>query len=858
MKEKLLAFMLASTLALSALPAWASDDENADDGVSVFSEAAADSSIKYETENDYTVSFKTVDFESYCLNETGENLYYVNFEAPASSKGSLWYDYEGDYEEKVSEWMDFYRNSSYSSTMLISDVTFVPKSTFTGEVEVPFTGYTSSSYKSFTGKVVITVNAGTSSGDLDKITYDIAPGQKLKISSDDINRVCRNAGFMLSYVKFELPSTNLGVYYYDYSASDRYPIEVDDDTRYYRNSSGDSGYVIDKVTFVASKKASKTAELTYYAYSSDDEEYEGVIRIRFDELAAGTTYETHGEVVFINASDINKLCLDQTGSKVSYVKFEYPSRGTLYYDYDEEEGSRESVWYSTKYYYNKSPYLYLVGYVPETDYNGTVIIDYEAYNIDGDSFNGSISVKVDTENVEEADDITYSVRNDSYLTFTASDFNSESRNATGEKLDYIRISSISSGYLYYKYDSYDDDNESITSGGRYYYDDGDRYIKYISYVPRSGYSGTATIEYTGYTVDGTCYKGEVSITVRESSTSSSSSSSYYDDEADDIKYSGTVNEKVYFSGSDFNSESKSLFGEKLEYVKFKLPGSSSGTLYYGSSSKLKSTNKCYYNDDDEIEISDVFFVPNKTGKITINYTALSVDDDSFTGSVIVTVKAASDDDDGDDDDKKTEEATTGMSNFKYITSYRTSLFTDIDESAWYGAEQTGVIKIAYRYGFLKGKGDKVFDPTGSLTVAEAITIAARIADTYYGDETKFSTTGKTNWYDDYVDYAVSKKIIGKSDFVNYNKAATRAEMAYIFANVLPAAEYSKKNSISSLPDVKTGLKYYDEIMRLYSAGILTGNDEKGTFAPSSNITRAEVAAIVVRIVDTEQRRSLSL
>lgn len=856
MKKKLLAFMLASTLAFSAMPAFASSEEGEVNSAKVTTESEP-TDIKYTTESDYTLTFKIVDFEKYCLDKTGENLYYVNFEQPASSEGSLWYDYEGDYEEKVTERMDFYRNSSYSSTMLISNVTFVPKTNYSGKVEIPFTGYTSTNYKSFTGKVVVTVEASTVSGDLDKITYDIAPGGKLKISADDINRVCRNSGFMLSYVMFELPSSTSGTLYYDYSASDRYNIEVDEDTKFYRNSSGDSDYMLNKVTFVAAKKPGKSVEITYYAYSTDDTEYTGVIRIRFD-AAAGATYETNGEVVFINASDINNFCMDQTGSKVSYVKFDYPSRGTLYYDYDEEEGDRESVWYNSKYYYNKSPYLYLVGYVPEEDYNGTVIIDYEAFNIDGDSCNGSISIKVDTENVELADDITYSVRNDSYITFSASDFNTESRNATGEKLDYIRISDVSNGYLYYKYDSYYDDyeNERITTGGRYYYDDGDRYIKYISYVPGSGYTGTAVISYTGYTVDGTGYKGEVRITVRESSSSSSSSSSRYDDEedeADDIKYSGSLGGKVYLVGSDFNSESRNLFREKLEYIKFKLPSSSAGVLYYGVDSKLKSSTKCYYNAGDEIDISDVYFVPNKVGKITLTYSGLSEDDDSFVGSVIITVT-----DDGNDEDEKKNEPASAMSNFKYITSYRTSLFTDIDESAWYGAEQTGVIKSAYRYGFLKGKGDKIFDPTGSLTVAEAITIAARIADTYYEDETKFSTTGKTNWYDDYVDYAVSKKIIGKSDFVNYNKAATRAEMAYIFANVLPAEEYSKKNSISSLPDVKTGLKYYDEIMRLYSAGILTGNDEKGTFAPSSNITRAEVAAIVVRIVDTEERRSLSL
>ena len=40
--------------------------------------------------------------------------------------------------------------------------------------------------------------------------------------------------------------------------------------------------------------------------------------------------------------------------------------------------------------------------------------------------------------------------------------------------------------------------------------------------------------------------------------------------------------------------------------------------------------------------------------------------------------------------------------------------------------------------------------------------------------------------------------------------------------------------------------------------ILTGNDEKGTFAPLTSITRAEAAAIVSRMVDVNNRKTVSL
>ena len=52
--------------------------------------------------------------------------------------------------------------------------------------------------------------------------------------------------------------------------------------------------------------------------------------------------------------------------------------------------------------------------------------------------------------------------------------------------------------------------------------------------------------------------------------------------------------------------------------------------------------------------------------------------------------------------------------------------------------------------------------------------------------------------------------------------------------------------------------YAANVYKLYRAGVLTGNDEKGTFAPLTSITRAEAAAIVSRMVDVNNRKTVSL
>ena len=56
----------------------------------------------------------------------------------------------------------------------------------------------------------------------------------------------------------------------------------------------------------------------------------------------------------------------------------------------------------------------------------------------------------------------------------------------------------------------------------------------------------------------------------------------------------------------------------------------------------------------------------------------------------------------------------------------------------------------------------------------------------------------------------------------------------------------------------SGSNYYDAVYRLYRAGVLTGNDAKGTFTPFSNITRGAAAAIIGRMADASLRKQITL
>lgn len=179
-------------------------------------------------------------------------------------------------------------------------------------------------------------------------------------------------------------------------------------------------------------------------------------------------------------------------------------------------------------------------------------------------------------------------------------------------------------------------------------------------------------------------------------------------------------------------------------------------------------------------------------------------------------------------------------------------FTDVPADAWYAQDVVAVQEL----GIIQGKGNGRFDPDGTLTIAEAVTLAAKTR-AHDNDEAIPSVEGGS-WYSGALKYATEQGIVSGTEFSNYNQSATRGEMAYLFARALPDTEYKVINSITELPDVDGNTTYSTEIFKLYHAGIVTGSDKYGTYQPDSQITRAQATAILNRVVHPETRKVLTL
>ncbi len=196
-------------------------------------------------------------------------------------------------------------------------------------------------------------------------------------------------------------------------------------------------------------------------------------------------------------------------------------------------------------------------------------------------------------------------------------------------------------------------------------------------------------------------------------------------------------------------------------------------------------------------------------------------------------------------------AATGgkMDNFLTRNTYSQEVYSDIAPDSWYKNN----VKQCYELALMLGDGNGNFNPEGYVTLAEAITMAARIYNIYYGGTGNFDTSVGTKWYDSVVNYAEKSGIIKAGQFSDYEKAASRAEMAEIFVNALPAEEFDKINNVEVLPDVPSDNARFSYIQKLYSAGIVVGSDTARNFKPDTNIKRSEAAAIICRMAVKSSR-----
>ena len=191
---------------------------------------------------------------------------------------------------------------------------------------------------------------------------------------------------------------------------------------------------------------------------------------------------------------------------------------------------------------------------------------------------------------------------------------------------------------------------------------------------------------------------------------------------------------------------------------------------------------------------------------------------------------------------------TTNATFIKTNTYKDGMFTDIKGGAWYETD----IAAAFELGFMNGTSQSTMSPDKSVTVAEAITIASRMNAIYYGREDELSKKGE-RWYTPYISYAEKYGIVKGLSFDDYTREAKRYEAVSLFANAFEDGYYTGINHVDSISDIEKDEAFYESVLLLYKAGVITGNDESGTFYPDNTIKRSEISAIISRVAYPEKR-----
>lgn len=170
-------------------------------------------------------------------------------------------------------------------------------------------------------------------------------------------------------------------------------------------------------------------------------------------------------------------------------------------------------------------------------------------------------------------------------------------------------------------------------------------------------------------------------------------------------------------------------------------------------------------------------------------------------------------------------------------------FIDVEAGSWYA----DAARVCCEVGLMQGTG-QAFSPDQILTIGEVAAIAARMNEALTGEEI-FPVDSTYPWYTSYVRYLEDLGIT----IPDPEKQATRQEFVTLLSAVVPEEMLSPINTVTALPDSDD-----DAVLRFYNAGILSGVDSAGTFAPDRTLTRAECAAMVARVVRDQLRMRFTL
>ena len=183
-------------------------------------------------------------------------------------------------------------------------------------------------------------------------------------------------------------------------------------------------------------------------------------------------------------------------------------------------------------------------------------------------------------------------------------------------------------------------------------------------------------------------------------------------------------------------------------------------------------------------------------------------------------------------------------------------FSDVKQDAWY---YDSVDKVVNDLGLMDGYGDGLFGPMDKLTREQFVRVLASVAEVdvaLYQDtdiHAVFSDVPNNAWYSPYVAWAYENGITsgtGDHTFGTGGKI-TRESVAKFIVSFAEQYDYRltpSPDSVTYADSSKVSSWAVESVEKVRLTGLFQGDAQKN-FNPTDNITRAEIATVLVRLMD---------
>ena len=167
------------------------------------------------------------------------------------------------------------------------------------------------------------------------------------------------------------------------------------------------------------------------------------------------------------------------------------------------------------------------------------------------------------------------------------------------------------------------------------------------------------------------------------------------------------------------------------------------------------------------------------------------------------------------------------------------------------------VRFLEREGIVTGKTADTFDPEGTVTRAEFVSLAVRLANLSGKEASPYTAVAESAWFAPAVSAAKEFGALDNAmtaDGAFYpDRPITREEMTSVVVRMSERICGAILNVRTDFTDADTFSECYaDYIAKAAGEGIVTGNPD-GSFNPKGNATRAEAAVIIKRFYDLLHR-----